>query len=255
MTTSADTITRPSMRDLLDAGVHFGHQTGRWNPSMARYIYGARNGVHILDLAQTASRLDDAVLFVRELVSQGEQILFVGTKRQAQEVVKTEADNCSMPYVVTRWLGGTLTNFSTIRSRVDHMLELEGREERGQLELLPKKEARRLRDRLTRLHRYLHGLREMDRLPGALFIVDIPREHIAVKEALRLGIPIVALVDTNCEPKPIDYPIPSNDDAIRAVRIITSQISRAATEGRLIQQSLQYEQQAVEADPLAELGE
>ena len=256
MTTSAATATpSPSMRDLLEAGVHFGHQTGRWNPAMRPYIFGARNGVHILDLAQTVSRLEAAVDYVRDLVSLGEQILFVGTKRQAQEVVKSEADNCSMPYVVTRWLGGTLTNYSTIRTRVDFMLELEGREERGQLDMLPKKEARRLRDRLTRLHRYLHGLRDMDRLPGALFVVDVPREHIAIKEARRLNIPIVALCDTNCEPGLIDFPIPSNDDAIRAVRIITSQISKAAAEGRLIQQSLQYEQQAAEADPTAALGD
>ena len=255
MTTSAATANpSPSMRDLLEAGVHFGHQTGRWNPAMRPYIFGSRNGVHILDLAQTVDRLQTSIDYVRDLVSLGEQILFVGTKRQAQEVVKSEADNCSMPYVVTRWLGGTLTNFSTIRTRVDYMLELEGREERGQLDLLPKKEARRLRDRLTRLHRYLHGLRDMDRLPGALFIVDVPREHIAIKEARRLGIPIVALCDTNCEPGLVDYPIPSNDDAIRAVRIITSQISKAASEGRLIQQSLQYEQQAAEADPAVALG-
>ena len=252
MTTSGATAPSSdvSMRDLLEAGVHFGHQTGRWHPKMEPFIFGARNGVHILDLAQTVERLETAADFVRDLVGFGEQVLFVGTKRQAQEVIKSEADRCAMPYVVTRWLGGTLTNFSTIRSRVDFMLELEGREERGQLDLLPKKEARRLRDQLTRLHRYLHGLRDMDRLPGALFIVDIPREHIAVAEARRLNIPIVALVDTNCQPQQVDFPIPSNDDAIRAVRLITSQISRSAAEGRLQRQSLQLEQQAAEADPV-----
>ncbi len=229
--------TSISMRDLLEAGVHFGHQTGRWNPKMAPFIYGARNGVHILDLAQTVTRLNEATEFARDLSSSGQQVLFVGTKRQAQDVIRNEADRANMPYVVTRWLGGTLTNFQTIRKRVDYMIELERREESGQLDLLPKKEALKLRDNLTRLHRYLRGLRDMTSLPGALFIVDVPREHIAVAEARRLGIPIIAVCDTNSDPNLIDYPIPSNDDAIRAVRLLTSQIAEAAQEGGLMLQS------------------
>ena len=234
--------TTISMRDLLEAGVHFGHQTGRWNPKMAPYIYAARNGVHILDLAQTVSRLDDATEFVRELSASGQQVLFVGTKRQAQDVIRNEADRANMPYVVTRWLGGTLTNFQTIRQRVDYMIELERREEAGQLDLLPKKEALKLRDNLTRLHRYLRGLRDMTSLPGALFVVDVPREHIAVAEARRLNIPIIGVCDTNCDPNQVDFPIPSNDDAIRAVRLLTSQIADAAQSGGMMRQS------AVEGD-------
>ncbi len=234
--------TSISMRDLLEAGVHFGHQTGRWNPKMAPYIYGARNGVHILDLAQTVTRLEEATEFVRELAASGQQVLFVGTKRQAQDVIRNEADRANMPYVVTRWLGGTLTNFPTIRKRVDYMIELERREEAGQLDLLPKKEALKLRDKLTRLHRYLRGLRDMNQTPGALFVVDVPREHIAVAEARRLKIPIIAVCDTNSDPNLIDYPIPSNDDAIRAVRLLTAQIADAAQAGGMMRQS------AVEGD-------
>ena len=241
--------TSISMRDLLEAGVHFGHQTGRWNPKMAPYIYGARNGVHILDLAQTVTRLEDATEFARELAGNGSQILFVGTKRQAQDVIRNEADRANMPYVVTRWLGGTLTNFQTIRKRVDYMLELERREESGQLDLLPKKEALKLRDNLTRLHRYLRGLRDMNTLPGALFIVDVPREHIAVAEARRLNIPIIAVCDTNADPNLVDYPIPSNDDAIRAVRLLTSQIADAAQSGGMMRQSA-VESEAAYAEPL-----
>lgn len=247
--------TQLSMRDLLEAGVHFGHQTGRWNPKMAPFIYGARNGVHILDLAQTVERLREATEFVRDTTAQGQQVLFVGTKRQAQDVIRNEADRAAMPHVVTRWLGGTLTNFTTIRARVDFMIELERREELGQLELLPKKEALRLRDKLTRLHRYLRGLRDMTQLPGAIFVVDVPREHIAVAEARRLNIPIVAVCDTNSDPRLIDYPIPSNDDAIRAVRLLAGQIADAASEGSLLRQSaildMQNEdRQIVEPTPL-----
>ncbi len=234
--------TTISMRDLLEAGVHFGHQTGRWNPKMAPFIYGARNGVHILDLAQTVTRLQDATEFVQELSATGQQVLFVGTKRQAQDVIRNEADRANMPYVVTRWLGGTLTNFQTIRQRVDYMIELERREEAGQLDLLPKKEALKLRDKLTRLHRYLRGLRDMTSLPGALFVVDVPREHIAIAEARRLNIPIIAVCDTNSDPNLIDFPIPSNDDAIRAVRLLTAQIADACQSGGMMRQS------AVEGD-------
>lgn len=241
--------TQLSMRDLLEAGVHFGHQTGRWNPKMAPFIFGARNGVHILDLAQTVERLREATAFVRETAAEGRQVLFVGTKRQAQDVIRNEADRAGMPHVVTRWLGGTLTNFDTIRSRVDYMIELERREEMGQLDLLPKKEAQRRRDQLTRLHRYLRGLRDMTTLPGALFIVDVPREHIAVAEAQRLRIPIVAVCDTNCDPRPIDYPIPSNDDAIRAVRLLAGQVADAAAEGGLLRQSAMRDAQMEDGQP------
>ena len=244
--------TSISMRDLLEAGVHFGHQTGRWNPKMAPFIYGARNGVHILDLAQTVTRLDDATVFARELSASGQQILFVGTKRQAQDVIRNEADRANMPYVVTRWLGGTLTNFQTIRKRVDYMIELERREEAGQLDLLPKKEALKLRDKLTRLHRYLRGLRDMTTLPGALFVVDVPREHIAIAEARRLKIPIIAVCDTNSDPNLVDYPIPSNDDAIRAVRLLTSQIADAAQSGGMMLQSAAEGEEAYEEMPSAE---
>ncbi|MYD73165.1 MAG: 30S ribosomal protein S2 [Chloroflexi bacterium] len=240
------------MRDLLEAGVHFGHQTGRWNPKMAPFIYGARNGVHILDLAQTVTRLEDATEFARELSGSGQQILFVGTKRQAQDVIRNEADRANMPYVVTRWLGGTLTNFQTIRLRVDYMIELERREEAGQLELLPKKEALKLRDKLTRLHRYLRGLRDMTSLPGALFVVDVPREHIAVAEARRLNIPIIAVCDTNSDPNLVDFPIPSNDDAIRAVRLLTAQIADAALEGGMMMQSAVEAEESYEAAETAE---
>lgn len=244
--------TTISMRDLLEAGVHFGHQTGRWNPKMAPYIYGARNGVHILDLAQTVTRLEDATDFVRELSASGQQVLFVGTKRQAQDVIRNEADRANMPYVVTRWLGGTLTNFMTIRQRVDYMIELERREEAGQLDLLPKKEALKLRDKLTRLHRYLRGLRDMTSLPGALFVVDVPREHIAIAEARRLNIPIIAVCDTNSDPNLIDFPIPSNDDAIRAVRLLTSQIADACQSGGMMRQSAVEGDDTYEDAPAAE---
>ena len=240
--------TTISMRDLLEAGVHFGHQTGRWNPKMAPFIYGARNGVHILDLAQTVTRLQDATEFVQELAATGQQVLFVGTKRQAQDVIRNEADRANMPYVVTRWLGGTMTNFQTIRQRVDYMIELERREEAGQLDLLPKKEALKLRDKLTRLHRYLRGLRDMTSLPGALFVVDVPREHIAIAEARRLEIPIIAVCDTNADPNLIDFPIPSNDDAIRAVRLLTSQIADSCQAGGMMRQN------AVEGDDSYELA-
>ena len=244
--------TSISMRDLLEAGVHFGHQTGRWNPKMAPYIYGARNGVHILDLAQTVTRLEDAIEFTRELSASGQQVLFVGTKRQAQDVIRNEADRANMPYVVTRWLGGTLTNFQTIRSRVDYMVELERREEAGQLDLLPKKEALKLRDKLTRLHRYLRGLRDMTSLPGALFVVDVPREHIAIAEARRLNIPIIAVCDTNSDPNLVDFPIPSNDDAIRAVRLLTAQIADAAQSGGMMRQSAVEGDDSFEAAPQPE---
>lgn len=225
------------MRELLEAGCHFGHQTRRWNPKMRRYIHTARNGIHILDLAQTETLLENAAEFVREAVAGGGDILFVGTKKQAQDVVVTEARRSSMPFVITRWLGGTLTNYQTIKKRIDYMLKLERQDLAGELDLLPKREAQRLRDKMLRLRRYFDGLRDLDRLPAAVYVIDTPRESIAVQEAIRLNIPLIALCDTNSDPEPITYPIPSNDDAIRAIRLITQRIADAAAEGLVIRES------------------
>jgi small subunit ribosomal protein S2 len=219
------------MKSLLEAGVHFGHQTRRWNPKMRRFIFTERNGIHILDLQQTVDKLEEAYTFTRDLVSEGATILFVGTKRQAQETIHSEAMRCGMPYVITRWLGGTLTNFQTIQNRIDYLVRLEDARARGDLESLPKKERLQKEEEIARLNRYLGGIKEMTALPGAVFIVDTTKEDIAVAEAQRMGIPIVALVDTNCNPDVIDYPIPSNDDAIRAIKLITSLISDAVLDG------------------------
>jgi small subunit ribosomal protein S2 len=220
-----------SMKSLLEAGVHFGHQTRRWNPKMRRYIYTQRNGIHIIDLQQTVQKLEEALAFVRETVAQGGTVLFVGTKRQAQEIVEQEARRCGMPYVNTRWLGGTLTNFQTIQARIDYLVRLEDAKARGEFARLTKKEAARLEDRIAKLNRHLAGIKEMTRLPSALYVIDPGREYIAVAEARRVGIPIVAMVDTNCDPDLIDYPIPANDDAVRAIKLITSLIAEAVLEG------------------------
>ncbi|WP_376797405.1 30S ribosomal protein S2 [Thermogemmatispora sp.] len=220
------------MKQLLEAGVHFGHQTRRWNPKMKPFIFMERNGIHIIDLQQTVARLNEAYKFVKELAASGETLLFVGTKKQAQEAVAEEAKRCGMFYVNQRWLGGMLTNFQTIQGRIRYLRELEARRDRGELERLPKKEAQRLQDDLVRLERILGGIKEMRRLPGAVFIIDTRKEHTAVLEARRLEIPIVALADTNCDPDEIDYPIPANDDAIRAVRLLCSKIADAVIEGR-----------------------
>nr|BBH95571.1 30S ribosomal protein S2 [Thermogemmatispora argillosa] len=221
-----------SMKQLLEAGVHFGHQTRRWNPKMKPFIFMERNGIHIIDLQQTVARLNEAYKFVKELAASGETLLFVGTKKQAQEAVAEEAKRCGMFYVNQRWLGGMLTNFQTIQGRIRYLRELEARRDRGEFERLPKKEAQRLQDDLVRLERILGGIKEMRRLPGAVFIIDTRKEHTAVLEARRLEIPIVALADTNCDPDEIDYPIPANDDAIRAVRLLCSKIADAVIEGR-----------------------
>ncbi|GER81486.1 30S ribosomal protein S2 [Thermogemmatispora aurantia] len=221
-----------SMKQLLEAGVHFGHQTRRWNPKMKPFIFMERNGIHIIDLQQTVARLNEAYKFVKELAASGETLLFVGTKKQAQEAVAEEARRCGMFYVNQRWLGGMLTNFQTIQGRIRYLRELEARRDRGEFERLPKKEAQRLQDDLVRLERILGGIKEMRRLPGAVFIIDTRKEHTAVLEARRLEIPIVALADTNCDPDEIDYPIPANDDAIRAVRLLCSKIADAVIEGR-----------------------
>lgn len=231
--------TTVSMKALLEAGVHFGHQTRRWNPKMKRFIFAERNGIHIIDLQQTVERLEEACNFVRDLVASGETVLFVGTKRQAQETIETEAKRCGMPYVTTRWLGGTLTNFQTIQSRIDHLVRLEDAKARGELENLTKKELLRVEEEIERLNRYLGGIKEMVTLPGAIYVIDTTKEYIAVAEARRVGIPIVALVDTNCDPDVIDYPIPSNDDAIRAIKLITSRIADAVLEGLTVREYAQ----------------
>jgi len=225
-------LTSPvSMKALLEAGVHFGHQTRRWNPKMQPFIFSERNGIHIIDLQQTVGRLERACEFVRDVAAQGEAILFVGTKKQAQETIETEAKRCFMPYVSSRWLGGTLTNFATIQSRIDHLVRLEDARERGEFERMLKKEALRVEKEIARLNRHLVGIKEMTKLPGALYLVDPFKESIAVAEAVRMDTPIVAMVDTNCNPDEIDYPIPSNDDAIRAIKLVTSRIADAILEG------------------------
>jgi len=220
------------MKTLLEAGVHFGHQTRRWNPKMKPFIFTERNGIHIIDLQQTVRKLEDAVTYVRELSANGGTLLFVGTKKQAQETIEEEAKRCGMPYVNRRWLGGTLTNFQTIQTRIQRLEELEQRRDMGDFDRLPKKEASRLNDELERLSRLLGGMRGRYRLPDAVFVVDPHREEIAVAEARRTELPIVAMVDTNCNPEVIDYPIPANDDAIRAIRLLTSKIADSVIEGR-----------------------
>jgi small subunit ribosomal protein S2 len=225
-------LTSPvSMKALLEAGVHFGHQTRRWNPKMRPFIFSERNGIHIIDLQQTVGRLEQACQFVQDLAAEGEAILFVGTKKQAQETVETEAKRCFMPYVSSRWLGGTLTNFATIQARIDHLVRLEDARERGEFERMLKKEALRVEKEIARLNRHLVGIKEMTKLPGALYVVDPSKESIAVAEAMRMEIPILAMVDTNCNPEEIDYPIPSNDDAIRAIKLVTCQIADAILGG------------------------
>jgi small subunit ribosomal protein S2 len=221
-----------SMKQLLEAGVHFGHQTRRWNPKMAPFIFMDRNGIHIIDLQQTVTRLNDAYSFVKQLAANGESVLFVGTKKQAQEAVAEEARRSGMYYVNQRWLGGMLTNFQTIQSRIRYLRELEARRDRGDFERLPKKEVQQLQDDMNRLERLLGGIKDMKRLPSALFIVDTRKERTAVLEARRLEIPIIALADTNCDPDEMDYPIPANDDAIRAVRLLCAKIADAAIDGR-----------------------
>jgi small subunit ribosomal protein S2 len=220
-----------SMKALLEAGVHFGHQTRRWNPKMRSFIFSERNGIHIIDLQQTVGLLEEACDFVRELAAEGEAILFVGTKKQAQETVETEAKRCFMPYVSSRWLGGTLTNFATIQARIDHLVRLEDARERGEFERILKKDALKVEKEIARLNRHLVGIKEMTKLPGALYVVDPSKESIAVSEAIRMGIPILAMVDTNCDPDEIDYPIPSNDDAIRAIKLVTGRVADVVLEG------------------------
>ncbi len=238
--------TPVSMKALLEAGVHFGHQTRRWNPKMRKFIFSERNGIHIIDLQQTVDRLEAACDFVRDMVSNGGTILFVGTKRQAQETIESEAKRCGMPYVTTRWLGGTLTNFATIQGRIDYLVRTEDAKARGEMDYLAKKERLKQEEELARLNRYLGGIKAMTALPGAIYIVDTTKEDIAVAEAVRIGIPMVALVDTNCNPDVIDYPIPSNDDAIRAIKLITARIADVVLEGLTAREYVQ--QAALEAE-------
>ncbi len=243
-----------SMKQLLEAGVHFGHQTRRWNPKMAQYIFTERNGIYIIDLQKTVRKLEDAYMFVRDLAANGETVLFVGTKKQAQDSVREEAIRAGAHYVNARWLGGMLTNFNTIRGRIARLNQLKQMEEEGIFDLLPKKEVIKLRNEIEKLEKFLGGIKEMDRLPGALFIIDPRKEKIAVAEAKKLGIPIVAIVDTNCDPDEIDYVIPGNDDAIRAVKLITSTIANAIIEGRQGEQNApeQVEEAAEAVDSSAQ---
>ena len=221
-----------SMKQLLEAGVHFGHQTRRWNPKMAQYIFTERNGIYIIDLQKTVRKIDDAYMFIRDIALDGKTVLFVGTKKQAQESIESEAKRCGMYFVNNRWLGGTLTNFRTIRTRIDRLNNIDRMEKEGQFEVLPKKEVIKLMAEREKLEKNLGGIREMKKLPGALFVVDPRKEHIAVAEARALNIPIVGIVDTNCDPDEIDYVIPGNDDAIRAVKLIAGKLADAILEGK-----------------------
>ncbi|MDD2422458.1 MAG: 30S ribosomal protein S2 [Heliobacteriaceae bacterium] len=220
-----------SMKQLLEAGVHFGHQTRRWNPKMAPYIFTERNGIYIIDLQKTVRKVDEAYNFVREIAGQGKKVLFVGTKKQAQDSVKEEAERCGMFYVNVRWLGGMLTNFQTIQKRISRLRELEKMEADGTFQLLPKKEVAQLVHQKEKLQRFLGGIKDMKELPGAIFVIDPRKERIAVAEGRRLRIPLIGIVDTNCDPDEIDYVIPANDDAIRAVKLLTSKMADAVLEG------------------------
>ena len=240
-----DTAT---IKQLLEAGAHFGHQTGRWHPRMKSYIFTKRNGIHIIDLEQTAALLDKVCDFVQQVTSEGGTILFVGTKKQAQETVEQEAQRCQMYYVNLRWLGGMLTNFATIQARIDHLVHLEDQKARGEFDHLPKKEALKLGEEILRLNRQMGGFKEMTSLPSALFIVDPTKEQIALAEAKRMGIPVVAIVDTNCNPDDIDYPVPANDDAIRAIKLICSKIADAIIEGKIGEPVIATEEGLAEAE-------
>ena len=239
-----------SMKQLLEAGVHFGHQTRRWNPKMAEYIYMERNGIYIIDLQKTVKKLEEAYSFVRDLAANNDTILFVGTKKQAQDAVKEEAERVGQFYVNARWLGGMLTNFKTMRTRVDRMAQLKKMQEDGTFDMLPKKEVVKLLHEMEKLDKYLGGVKDMRKLPGALFVVDPRKEHNAISEARKLHIPIVAIVDTNCDPDEVDYVIPGNDDAIRAIRLIASTMANAVQEGRQGEDA-----EAAEEAPAAETAE
>ena len=221
-----------SMKQLLEAGVHFGHQTRRWNPKMAQYIFTERNGIYIIDLQKTVKKAEEAYKAMKEIAETGKPVLFVGTKKQAQEAIKEEAERCGMFYVNERWLGGMLTNHKTIQTRINKLRELERMENEGVFEVLPKKEVIKLRAEKEKLEKYLNGMKDMPELPGAMFVVDPRKENIAIQEAHRLGIPVFGIVDTNCDPEELDYAIPGNDDAIRAVKLITGAMANAIIEAR-----------------------
>ncbi len=238
-----------SLRALLEAGAHFGHLTRRWTPKMKPYIFGARNGIHVLDLQQTVDGLNSAYNFVVETVASGGKVLFVGTKKQAQETIQQEADRANQFYITQRWLGGTLTNFATIRRRLRYMAELEGQRDRGELSRLTKAEAQKRIEEIEKLNKVFSGIKNMDRVPSAIFIVDPHKETLALAEALKVGIPVVAMVDTNCDPDNIDYVVPCNDDAIRSIRLITSRIADAAIEGQNRRESARGDHSAQSAIP------
>ena len=238
-----------AMKQLLEAGVHFGHQTRRWDPKMAEYIFQARNGIHIIDLQKTSKKLDEAYAFLKEQVEEGKTVLFVGTKKQAQECVKEAAIKSGMYYVDQRWLGGMLTNFETIRARVQRLKDLEAMQEDGTFDVLPKKEVILLKKEMEKLEKNLGGIKDMEAVPGVIFLVDPKKEHIAVLEAKKLGIPVIGLVDTNCNPEEVDYAIPGNDDAIRAVKLITDVMANAIIEGK---QGESFEAEEVAAEESTE---
>ena len=235
-----------AMKQLLEAGVHFGHQTRRWNPKMAEYIFTERNGIYIIDLQKTVKKVEEAYYFVRDIAASGEDILFVGTKKQAQDSIKEEAERVGRDYVNARWLGGMMTNFRTIQRRIDRLAQINKMEEEGTFDLLPKKEVIKLKAQRDKLEKYLGGIKDMKKLPGALFVVDPRKEHIAITEAKKLGIPVVAIVDTNCDPDDVDYVIPGNDDAIRAVKLIASTMANAIIEGRQGEDALPVREEADE---------
>ena len=251
MRSSCPKMAVVSMKQLLEAGVHFGHQTRRWNPKMAPYIYTERNGIYIIDLAKTVKKLEEAYNFVRDLSANGGYVLFVGTKKQAQDAIKEEAARCGGYYVNARWLGGMLTNFRTMRTRIDRLAQLRKMEEDGTFAMLPKKEVIKHQGEIEKLEKYLGGVKEMKKLPAALFIVDPRKERNAIAEARKLNIPIVAIVDTNCDPDEIDYVIPGNDDAIRAIRLIAATMANAAIEGRQGEDAAEAAEAAAPAEETA----
>ena len=237
-----------SMKQLLEAGVHFGHQTRRWNPKMAEYIYTERNGIYIINLQKTVKKIVEAYDFIKEVAESGKEVLFVGTKKQAQDSIKEEAERVGMYFVNARWLGGMLTNFKTIKKRIERLNQLKKMEEDGTFDLLPKKEVSKLKLEIEKLDKYLGGIKDMKKLPGAMFVVDPSKEYIAVREARSLGIPIVGLVDTNCDPDTVDYVIPGNDDAIRAVKLIASTMANAIIEGRQGEDAVPVAEEAAEEE-------
>ena len=253
MATTQQTRNQPvSLKALLEAGVHFGHQKNRWNPKMKRFIFTERNGIHILDLQQSVPMLDAAHEYVSNLTANGRHVLFVGTKKQAQDIVRREAERSGQFYVNQRWLGGTLTNWVTIRRRLQALKRLQQDAEEGQFDLLPKNEAAKKTEQLAKLERKLGGMQDMTQLPGALFVIDPKREHLAIHEATRLGIPVIAMVDTNCDPDQIEFPIPANDDAIRSIRLITAGIADAAINGRTELESTEDEEEGMAEAALAD---